>query len=66
MRAMTGLGAWIAGPITLRSVKWNDCGWYGGSVESKGSIPTLSPATARWGDCALTQSTTGSPCTTKP
>ena len=64
--AMTGLGAWIAGPITLRSVKWNDRGWYGGSVESKGSIPTLSPATARWGDCALTQSTTGSPCTTKP
>lgn len=59
---MTGLGDWLVGPITLRSVTTTDGGWWRGETESKGSIPALSPTSARWGGCLLTSAMSGAPC----
>ena len=60
--AGTARGGWYVGTVSLRSQTCHDGGWHGGDCVSEGSIPVLSPTSARWGNCLLTNSMTDTPC----
>ena len=53
--------AWIIGKVVVFSESCYET-YFGVGCEFSGTIPVLSPTSARWGTCMLTDALTGTPC----